>query len=174
MILGDSIIKHINRAKHLRVRSYPGACVYHLYNRILSGELDVCQHSIVICSVGTNDICNLKVDPSVIAQGIMFLFHTINQFNPEALLIYSGMIIRPKDLGTILERRRRLVNDIVYRQCQANGIQFLKSWKCLMRKSDLRPYAYGRDGLHLSRLGAIYLYKFLEGNIRTVEGLMKL
>jgi lysophospholipase L1-like esterase len=119
-------------------------------------------------------VTNLNVNPSTIAKGITYLLDTLTQFNPEAMVIYSGMIIRPKDLGTTLERRRRLVNDMVYRHCQANGIHFLKSWKCLMRGSDLRPHVYARDGLHLSRLGARYLYKFLEGNMRTVEGLMKL
>ena len=174
LLIGDSLIKYINRAKHLRIRSYPGATAYDLYNKVWSGELDVSQPSIVICAVGTNDVTNLKVDPTVIAYGIMFLFHTIHEFNPEARLMYSGMLVRPKDEGGVIEQRRRVVNKIVQRACRHEQIHFLKAWKSMMNKSDLRPRAYAKDGLHLSRSGARYLYRYLEGNICLVEGAMKL
>jgi lysophospholipase L1-like esterase len=174
MVLGDSIIKHINRAKHLRIRSYPGASTFDLYNKIWAGEIDVSQHSILICAVGTNDLTNLKVKPCVIADGILFLFHTIREFNPHALLMYSGMLIRPKDAGGVLEQRRRLVNKLVQRRCRDENIHFLKSWKSMMNGSELRSRAYAKDGLHLSRTGARCLYRYLQGNICTVEGDMKL
>ena len=77
MLIGDSLVKHLNRAKHLRIRAYPGACTYDIYNRVWSGELDVCWHSMLICAVGTNDLCNLKVQPSTIVNAIRYLFHTL-------------------------------------------------------------------------------------------------
>ena len=174
MLIGDSLVKHINRAKHLRIRAYPGASTFDIYNKIWSGELDVSWHSLLICAVGTNDLCNLNVQPSIIVYGIKFLFHTLKEFNPGARLIYSGMLVRPKDLGGVIEQRRKLVNKMVQRHCRQEGIIFLKSWKCMLNGTDLRPRAYAKDGLHLSRLGARYLYRFLQGNICTAEGEMKL
>jgi lysophospholipase L1-like esterase len=174
MLLGDSLIKYINRAKHLRIRSYPGANAYDLYNKIWAGELDVSKHSLLICAIGTNDLSNLKVKPCVIANAIAYLFHTIREFNPHARLMFSGLLVRPKNLGGPIEQRRRLVNKLVQRHCRNEDIHFIKSWKALMNQSDLRPWAYAKDGLHLSRIGARYLYRRIEGNICTIEGEMKL
>ena len=174
MLLGDSIVKHINRAKHMRVRSFPGSTTYDLYNKIWSGELDVSKHSLLICSVGTNDITNMKVNPCIIAYGVKFLLHTLKEFNPGARLMYAGMLIRPKDIGSIIEQRRKLVNKLVQIYCREEGIHFLKAWKSMMTGPHIKARAYAKDGLHLSRTGARYFYKYIEGNIRTVEGEMRL
>ena len=158
----------------MRVRSYPGANTFDLYNKIWSRELDVSKHSLLICSIGTNDLCNLKVDAHVIAQAVMYLFHTIKEFNPQARLMYVGILIRPKDIGGILEQRRKVVNKLIQRYCRQEGVHFLRAWRSMTNGEDLKARAYAKDGLHLSRTGARYLYRYIEGNIRTVEGFMKL
>jgi lysophospholipase L1-like esterase len=140
----------------------------------MSGEIMIGNHTLVFCAVGTNDLTNLALSPSMITCGIMNLLDAIYAANPAARLAFSGMLIRKKDIGTNLEYRRKLVNKMVKDECHKLGIHFFKSWKALMTGSSIKPRVYAKDGLHLSRRGARCLYKRIEGNIKTMAGLMRL
>jgi hypothetical protein len=107
------------------------------------------------------------------AQGIIMLMVCMMSINPRALIMYSGMLIRPKDLGTAVEYRRKLINKMVKDMCKNRGIIFIKSWRCLMTQSNVRARVYAHDGLHLNRTGARHLYRCLEGNIVNVEGRLR-
>jgi lysophospholipase L1-like esterase len=174
LLVGDSIIKRINRSKHLRVQAFPGATSYSLYNKVWSGDIEPQEFSMIIVSVATNDLCEKDKSPSEIANSIRYLFHTLRVFNPCAVLVYSAMVVRPKDIGGPLEQRRKVVNSIVQHHCRYQNVIYLKSWKCLLYRGNIKPRVYAKDNLHLSATGSRTLYRFIEGNIRTIEGLMKL
>jgi lysophospholipase L1-like esterase len=93
----------------------------------------------------------------------------IRAINPRALIVFSGLLVRPKDQGTAIEYRRRLINTIVQKMCRDHGFFFFKSWKCLLTGSNIRQRVYARDGVHLNRFGARHLYRRIEGNIRCLE-----
>jgi lysophospholipase L1-like esterase len=119
--------------------------------------------------VGTNDVADITMPCMLAAQGIVMLMSTIHAINPAAVIVFTGLLIRPKDVGTDIEYRRRLVNKIVYDMCTERGYICIKSWKCLMTRSKIRERVYARDGLHLNRTGARHLYKCIEGNITNLE-----
>jgi hypothetical protein len=130
-------------------------------------------YSLMICAIGTNDASDITMPCKLAAQGIVMLMVSMKAANPEALIMYSGMLIRPKDLGTAVEYRRKLINKMVKEMCIQRGIIFIKSWRCLMTHSSIRARVYARDNLHLNRTGARHLYKCLEGNIINVEGRLR-
>ena len=98
------------------------------------------------------------------------LMAQIQAINPTAVMMFSGLLCRPKDMGTEVEYRRKLVNQIVFKLCNQRGFFCVKAWRCLMARLNVRPRVYARDGLHLNRTGARRLYNFLEGNITNLEG----
>jgi lysophospholipase L1-like esterase len=138
------------------------------------GEINVTGFDLIFVSVGTNDVSDDALAPSMVTTGIMNLMDTIHTCNPDARLVVLGLLIRPKDEGTALEYRRRLVNTMVRQDCKRYGIHFTRAWRALMNGSTLKPRVYAQDGLHLNRFGARFLYRTIEGNIRTLSGLMRL
>ena len=174
LLIGDSIVKFINRGKHLRVMAFPGATTHMIYEKICKKEIDVVGFDLIFVALGTNDVSDHTLAPSMVTTGIMNLMDTIHIFNPEARLVVLGMLVRPKDEGQAIEYRRKLVNNMVQRDCKRYGIHFTKAWRALMNGSDLKPRVYAQDGLHLNRFGARFLYRTIEGNIRTLSGLMRL
>jgi lysophospholipase L1-like esterase len=132
------------------------------------------NYMIIFCAIGTNDVARPETSATLAAESIMTLMWVIRKCNPTAILVILGMLIRPVDLRTPIEYKRRLVNTIVQRRCRAQGIYFRKAWKCLMSYSNIRRGVYARDNLHLNRMGARYLYEYVEGNITNLEGLMRL
>jgi lysophospholipase L1-like esterase len=174
LLIGDSIVKFINRGKHLRVMAFPGATSHTIYEKICKREIVVEGFDLICLAIGTNDVSNEALAPSMVTTGIMNLMDTIHVFNPEARLVVLGMLVRPKDEGRAIEYRRKLVNNMVQGDCKRYGIHFTKAWRALMNGSYLKPRVYAQDGLHLNRFGARFLYRTIEGNIRTLAGLMKL
>jgi lysophospholipase L1-like esterase len=172
--VGDSIVKFINRGKHLRVMAFPGARSHTIYEKVCSKEIDVALYDLVFVAIGTNDVSDPALTPSMVTTGIMNLMDTIHEFNPQARLVVVGMLIRPKDEGTAIEYQRRLVNNMVQQECKRYGIHYTKAWRSLMNGPALKPRVYAQDGLHLNRFGARFLYRTIEGNIRTLAGLMTL
>lgn len=173
LLLGDSLLKFINRAKHLRVIAIPGARAHDMLRRVCATQIRIEGYSLIICAIGTNDAADPTMPCKLAAQGISMLMATISSINPDAMVMFSGLLIRPKDIGTHIEYRRMLINKIVTDMCKSKGIRIIKSWRCLMTRSNVRDRVYARDGLHLNRMGARHLYKCLEGNITNVEGKLK-
>jgi hypothetical protein len=174
LLIGDSIVKFINRGKHLRVMAFPGAKAHTIYEKICKKEIEVAGYDLIFVEIGTNDVSNLELTPSMITCGIMNLMDTIHVYNPEARLVVLGMLVRPRDEGTAIEYRRKLVNVMVKGDCKRYGIHFTRAWRSLMNGLSIKPRVYAQDGLHLNRFGARFLYRTIEGNIRTLSGLMKL
>jgi lysophospholipase L1-like esterase len=154
--------------------AFPGAKTHDVYEKICRGELVVSNFDLIFVSLGTNDVSDANMTPSNVTCGIMNLMDTIHEYNPSARLVVLGMLIRPKDEGTALEYKRKLSNTMVRQECRGYGIHFVKACKSLMNGSALKPRVYAHDGLHLNRFGARYLYRTIEGNIRTLSGLMRL
>jgi lysophospholipase L1-like esterase len=174
LLIGDSLIKHVNKTKHMRVMAYPGATASTLIRKISEWEIVPDLYTIVIVAVGTNNTANLTEPPREILLDITNLLDTVKDTNPGAMIAYSGMLTRPKDIGTIVEQRRKLLNKQLERACRSRGIYFIKSWKSLMNGLLIRDRVYARDGLHLNRFGTRFLYRFYEGTIKNIEGIMKL
>ena len=169
LLVGDSLIKFVNRTKHTRVQAFPGIRAHKLLNKVIRKELRVEGYFIIIVAAGTNDASDVTMPPRLAATGIIMLMATIRAMNPRALLVFSGLLVRPKDQGTIIEYRRRLINTIVQEMCRQRGFFFFKNWRCLMTGSNIRQRVYARDGVHLNRFGARHLYRRIEGNIRSLE-----
>jgi hypothetical protein len=170
LLLGDSLVKFLNRAKHLRVVSVPGARTNAMIQKVCSGLIPTENFSLIIVAMGTNDVADVTMPPTLVAQGIVQLMARIEFINPTAVLMFSGLLVRPKDLGSQIELRRRVVNKLVFDMCNQRGYFCIKSWRCLMVKSQIRARVYATDGLHLNRTGARRLYNCLEGNILNLEG----
>jgi hypothetical protein len=174
LLIGDSIVKFINHVKYMRVMAFPGATAKTILGKYARGEIDSRFHEIVILAIGTNDVTDVTRSVSEVVAQIMELIDIIRAGNPWAMLVFSAMLIRPKDIGTIVEQRRKLANKRIEWACKDRGVQFMRSWKSLMNGSFLKDRVYARDGLHLNRFGARYLYRHMESTLKNVEGLMKL
>jgi lysophospholipase L1-like esterase len=170
ILVGDSLIKFINRTKHTRVQAFPGVRAQGLLNKVIRRELRVERYYIIIVAAGTNDASDLTMPPRLAALGLIMLMANIRGRNPNAIIAFSGMLIRPRDQGTAVEYRRRLINTIVQGMCKERGFLFFKNWTCLMTGSNVRQRVYARDNIHLNRFGARHLYRRIEGNIRSLEG----
>jgi lysophospholipase L1-like esterase len=158
----------------MRVVAIPGAKAYDIFARLHTKQIRVENYSVIFLAIGTNNLTNMADPPTLIADSIMTIVYFIRLHNPHAMVAVCGMLIRPKDLGTFIEYRRRLVNTIVQKLCRAQGVIFLRAWKVLMTGSQVRSRVYARDGLHLNRTGANVLYRYLKGNLTNFEGLMRL
>ena len=174
LLIGDSLIKYINRCKHLRVVSLPGARAYDVFNRLMRRQIRLEHYNMIFCAIGTNDVACPDTSATLVAESIMTLMWVIRKSNPTAILVVLGMLIRPCDLGKPTEYKRRVVNSLVQSRCRAQGIYFRKAWKCLMTRSQVRVGVYARDNLHLNRIGARRVYQYVEGNIINLEGIMRL
>ena len=174
LLIGDSIVKHVNKTKHMRVISYPGATASTIIRKISNWEIYPDLYKIIIVAVGTNETSNLQYPIQEILVDVMNLLDTIRDTNPSAMITYSGMLIRPKDQGTQIEHRRQLLNKKIEGECKARGMYFARSWKSLLNGLILKDRVYARDGLHLNRFGARFLYRFYEGTLKNIEGIMKL
>jgi lysophospholipase L1-like esterase len=158
----------------MRVMAYPGATASQIIRRISEWEIYPDLYSIVIVAVGTNDISNLEIDTKDVLLDIVNLLDTIRDTNPSAMIAYSGMLTRPKDMGTRVEQRRKVLNKQIQRQCRDRGMYFIRAWRSLMNGMSIRSRVYARDGLHLNRFGTRFLYRMYEGSIINIEGIMKL
>ena len=174
ILIGDSLVKFVNRTKYMRVVAYPGGTAESILNKMCNSDFDPSFHQIIVVAVGTNDVANLSRTPREITWDIMNLIDSLRLANPMAMIAFSGILIRPKDFGSPIEQRRRLVNKLVEWSCKSRGVYFMKSWKGLMNGSDLKRRVFARDGLHLNRFGARFLYRYIEGNLKNMEGLMRL
>jgi hypothetical protein len=116
----------------------------------------------------------MALPPREILLDITNLLDTIRDTNPNAMVVYSAMLTRPKDIGTGAEQRRKLINKQMERACKSRGMYFARATKCLMNGLVVRNRVYARDGLHLNRFGSRFLYRFYEGTLRNIEGMMKL
>jgi lysophospholipase L1-like esterase len=175
LLLGDSLVKYMNKCRHMRVVAMPGARAYDVFTRLLRDQIRLERYAIILCAVGTNDVANKDCTASQVADFVMTLVYYIRKANPTAVIAISGMLIRPKDLATPIEYKRRLANTILEKMCKRiPGIYFLRSWKCLMTRSGIRARCYARDGLHLNRTGARHLYNYYKGNMTNFEGQMRL
>lgn len=174
ILIGDSLVKFVNRAKYMRVVAYPGGTAESVLNKMCQGDFDPSFQQIIVVAIGSNDVANLSHTPREITWDIMNLIDSLRLTNSSAMIAFSGILIRPKDIGTPIEQRRRLVNKLVQWCCNARGVYFMRSWKSLMNGSELKRRVYARDGLHLNRFGARFLYRYLEGNLKNIEGQMRL
>ena len=132
ILIGDSLVKFLNRGKHLRVVSVPGACAHDLLVKVSSRQIPFNHQSLVIVAAGTNDIADVTMPAKLAAQGIVMLMVQIQAMNPTAVIMFSGLLCRPKDMGTEVEYRRKLVNQIVFQMCNQRGFFCIRSWRCLM------------------------------------------
>jgi hypothetical protein len=158
----------------MRVVAYPGGTAQSILGKMCDSKFDPSFQQIIVVAVGTNDVANLTRTPREICWDIMNLIDSLRLTNSTAMIAFSGILMRPKDFGTPIEQRRRLVNKLVEWSCMPRGVYFMKSWKGLMNGHDLRRRVFARDGLHLNRFGARFLYRYMEGNIKNMEGLMRL
>jgi lysophospholipase L1-like esterase len=138
----------------MRVVAMPGARAYDVFTRLMRNQIRLDRYAIVFLAIGTNDVDNADSRASAIIEGIMTLVFFIRKHNPTAVIAVSGMLIRPKNLCTPIEYKRKLVNTMVEKMCKRlPGIAFMRSWKCLMTRSGVRAGCYARDNLHLNRTG---------------------
>ena len=97
----------------------PGARAHDLLVKISSHQIPVINHSLVIVAVGTYDVADVTMPPKLAAQGIVMLMVQIQAMIPEAVLMFSGL---PKDIGAVLEHRRKLVNELAFKMCNQRGL----------------------------------------------------
>jgi lysophospholipase L1-like esterase len=173
LLLGDSLVKFVNRGKHLKVISVPGARAHEILMKIQSRKILIEDFSLIIVAIGTNDASDVTMPAKLAAQGIVMLMALIQSMHPTAVLMFSGLLLRPKDIGTEIEYRRKLINQIAFSMCNQRGFYCIKAWKSLTIGLAVRPRVYARDGLHLNRTGARRLYNCIEGNILNLEGKLK-
>jgi lysophospholipase L1-like esterase len=174
LLIGDSLVKFVNRAKYMRVLAFPGATARTILEKFRQGQIDSRFHQIVLLAIGSNDICDMARSPREIMTQIMEVIDTIRASNEWAMIAFSGMLIRPKDIGTSIENRRKHTNKLIEWACKTRGVYYMRSWKSLLNGSFLKDRVYARDGLHLNRFGARFLYRYMEGSLKQMEGLMKL
>ena len=67
LLIGDSLVKFLNRGKHLRVISVPGARAHDLIVKITSGQIPIGAHSLVIVAAGTNDVADVTMPAKLVA-----------------------------------------------------------------------------------------------------------
>ena len=122
LLIGDSLVKYVNRAKHLRVVAGPGARAHDTIMKVGAGKIPVDGFSLVIVATGTNDVSDVTMPVKLVAQGIVMLMARIEAINPTAVMMFSGLLVRPKDLGGEIEYRRKIVNKLVFEMCNERDI----------------------------------------------------
>ena len=170
ILLSDSIAKHVNRCKHTKVQAYPGATVKKIYHKLLRREISVTGMRLICVHLATNDVCDRSLSPTQIKHQLATLFRLLRFLNPGALLFYSAILIRPKDIGNYREAKREETNKQMEKWCRWTGIMFIKSWKAMLNGFNIRPGVYMKDGLHLTYYGAHQLRKCIEGFFKCMEG----
>jgi hypothetical protein len=90
--------------------------------KVCARKIPVDGFSLVIVATGTNDVSDVTMPVKLVAQGIVMLMARIEAINPTAVMMFSGLLVRPKDLGGEIEYRRKIVNKLVFEMCNERDI----------------------------------------------------
>jgi lysophospholipase L1-like esterase len=173
IILGDSLIKKVRHLRRTSVYAIPGVSLEGLYDEIRWNKVDISfQRGILVCA-GTNNLSTNSVDE--IRAKLAALVDIIRTKNADCEIMYSGIIIRPRDESddhhftftgdTSLAQKRRDVNHVVKPMLAARGASMIPTWNAVMQGSIANPAMYANDGLHLSDAGVRRITQYLIGNL---------
>ena len=165
-LVGDSIVRHQDKefCRGNRNRSrvcHPGANIRFIADRI--GEIQRDDSEYVVVHVGTNDVGRHRSE-EVIGR----YRELIDRFKAgKGRLVVSGMLPR-FDVGKTVLSRMIGINDRVQEMCrQEERVSFVDFWEDFSRDRSL----FGRDGLHLSQVGAARFGRLLDGEIKGIQGI---
>jgi lysophospholipase L1-like esterase len=162
-ILGDSMIKHMNKKRlqnglshNIKLKTFPGATaadMAHYVKPALMAKPDV-----VILHVGTNDIKNNS--PEKVVQSICNLGKGIRKQQNKIDLILSSIITRNDDpsLATKVTKCNKLLNDLCIEQ----------NWG-LVDNSNIDKYQLNSYCLHLNTKGSASLAKNIKNYLKNIN-----
>lgn len=150
LVLGDSIIKHIQNSvgDKCQVQVFPGIRADELENRpiVKNESLVTLDPSVIVLHVGTNNIEHASCADEVMGN----IYNTIrvikNRFK-KAKLVVNGIVYRRDINNAYIDN----INNSIRWACDNLHTVFLNTNKFLNDK------CLGRDGLHLNRLGSSIL-----------------
>ena len=160
LIIGDSIIKHIDPKKISRKktikRTFPGKTAEQIKSEVESMEVEVLPSHIIV-HAGTND---LSVQPSHnCVKNIENLALCIKKKFTDSRIAISSITVR-NDLD--LSKQISTANEELQKMCSKNGFDFIKN-------NNIDATCLNGGLLHLNSKGSAFLatnfIKFLRGNI---------
>ena len=150
VIIGDSIIKHVNgrevsRNNIVKVRSHPGATTEDLIDYVKPSVRK--KPKMVILHTGTNDITN-NINTM---QKIRKVINTVreNDANEEIEIVISGVTHRE---DRDLEDEIKALNIKLENFCKGKGMRFINN-------SNIRSPSLNRSKLHLNKSGTALISK---------------
>jgi hypothetical protein len=173
IIIADSLFRKIRFLRRAVVHAIPGATVERLLGEITRGNIDVSYQKCVLIHVGTNNLG--RESPTAICNRMAVLYDEIRNRNSSCTIIFSAIIIRPKDEDrnlyfmeqgevSLIEKRLEL-NYLAATMLRLRGGQLLRTWNCLMKGKGPNHVPnlalYHTDGLHLNDLGVTRMTQYL-------------
>jgi len=169
LIIGDSILRHCYPPRGVYRRSFSGATIVYLLERLASpnSEIDLRRYELIIIHVGSNDIDNGSIN-YFLADYKMLINH-IRNANPICKIIISAVIPRPRALWKTTQDTVR-ANQLLKRYAARKGyLHFHTTYTSFMRHRRPIHRYYDNGGLHLNEDGSEILTRVLINLIRLWE-----
>jgi hypothetical protein len=178
LIIADSLLKRVRCLRRTTVHALPGADIDRLIDEITANKIPVATQRLILVHVATN---NLESNtPDEICNKMAVLFDTIRARNKYCHIVFSGIIIRPRDEVVDIVRskeekptlasKRRDANTLIGQMLSAKGGVQLETWRCLMVNHVANKHMYAKDKLHLNGLGINRISRYLTKNIARILG----
>ena len=125
-------------------------------------KLYVLQPQIVILEIGSNDLCDVAVDPEAIGSQIMTLINRLRyEFGVERVVVCQ-ILYRQNQPYPQYNSSVTALNS--WLKVKLSNVQYATLWR---HRGLVRPSLdiYGRDGIHLNRRGEALLFRSYRGAI---------
>ena len=162
ILVGDSLIRHQDeefcrkgpRRKHV---CYPGKKIEDITEKIEDLVVNSSEETVFVYLVGTNNIASGRSEEVVSKYKTMIT----KLRNSRKRSVVCGLIPR-YDVDSLVLSRMLGINTRVEDLCRREGVMYVNVWDHFSRDRSL----YGKDGLHLNRVGKARLGRVLDEGVR--------
>lgn len=163
LLIGDSLVKYVKELNNTQVLAFKGITIEQLAVRIMQDKIPhLVDKKLVLTHVGTNNV--EKDSPETMVAKTTFLIDMIRSKLPEATIMISLIIPRPKDFD-VLGNNVRNYNYMMYDLSKNLNITCLPTYRKFL--FDRRPILklYAGDKLHLKPDGTKALTSYYSSSL---------
>jgi lysophospholipase L1-like esterase len=160
-VVGDSLTRghlqsfSIRNPKRRKRFCYPGAKVEDITDSVCDITKNRPDSTTYIVHVGTNDLCNNKVNRVDILKKYKTLLATFKEKSKNVII--SGILPKLNADYSFLNDAFNINRELKW-LCKSMGVGFVNTWDSFYERSDV----FARDGLHLSEVGSTRLGRMFD------------
>ena len=171
LLLSDSVCKYVSGSLGLEVKVYPGINVSQMTGECSKETFRslLCQKSVIIVHVGTNDV--KRLNPGQIVSNLNRLFFGVREANKYIQIMHSSILPKP-DQSKEINQNVNDINIAIGKMCKAKKFPFLHTYRPFIDKEGQyhrHMFAARDNGLHLNLEGSRLLSNFYLHAVKRVR-----